>query len=257
MIKNLIVNGCSFTELAKDSDTPTWSETVLAHLNVDLYKNIAMGAAGNKYIAHSTIDLLEHERLTPEETLVLIMWSGLSRKDRAVSKDWWNYAQASGYPFGAQHVLGDLPNEEYTYWIFSGGMANSWNYNNVAKELFLTDYKTSSAEIMCKESLFYFKYLEDYLTLNKYRFKFTSFINYWIDGAIIKHGEFAMGHYCKHVPLYQNFDFSNWVFIDNEKNSFGELAKDMNQLDHTQHPTVIAHKYYAKEFIIPALKEIL
>lgn len=255
MIQNLVVNGCSFTEL--NQDYKSWSEHVADEFNVTTYKNLGMGGAGNRYIALSTIDYLEHAKLNPSSTVVVIMWSGLSRKDRAVSKDWWDYTQSNGYTFGAQFVLGESPNEEYTYWIFSGGMGNSWNYNTAAKELFSIDYKTSNAEIMCKESLFYFKYLEDYLTRNNYRFKFTSFINYWKDSNLIKYGEFGMGYHCKKVPLYQNFDFSNWVFINKDKGSFGELAKDTNQIDHTHHPTGLAHEQYAKQFVIPSLKEFL
>lgn len=255
MIKNLVVNGCSFTEL--NCEYKSWSEHVVDQLSVSTYKNLGMGGAGNRYIAQSTIDYLEHANLNPSTTAVVIMWSGPSRKDKAVSKQWWDYAQANDYKFGARFMLGPSPDEEYTYWLFSGGMGNSWNYNSVSRELFEIDYKTTDAQIMCKESLFYFKQLADYLDLNGYQYKFTSFVNYWHVKEKVFKGEFVIEHYCKNVPLYQTFDFSSWFFIDENKNTFGEFATNLNQIDHTRHPTGIAHEKFAQEFVIPALKEFV
>lgn len=255
MIKNLVANGCSFTGL--DKRYTSWSEVVADKLNVSTYKNLGMGGAGNRYIALSTIDYLEHANLNPSDTAVVIMWSGPSRKDIAVSKDWWDYVHANNYTFGAQFVLGPSPDEEYTYWVFSGGIASSWNNNSVARELFSSAYKSADAQVMCKESLTYFNLLSDYLTKHKYRFKFTSFINYWKSDELASHGEFNIGHYCQQVPSYQQFDFTNWLFVDSDKNSFGEFAQELQQIDSTYHPTGSAHQQYAENFVIPALKEFL
>lgn len=255
MIQNLVVNGCSFTSLNRDYKS--WSEYVADELNVTTYKNLGMGGAGNHYIAQGTIDYLEHADLDPAETLVLVMWSGPSRKDKLVTEHWWNHIKNNNYPFGAQFVSENYPNEEHNYWVFSGGAANSWNYNPVVKELFEIDYKTTDATIMCKESLVHFKRLTDYFSENKYHYKFTSFLNYWKPSFVVDYGEYGLDHHCKHIPLYQKFDFSNWFFTDNDKNTFGEFATSINEIDGTNHPTGIAHEQFATKFVIPSLKEIL
>ena len=55
MIKNLIVNGCSFTD---DRVVHTWAtELKKKYPEID-YHNIASGGAGNDYICNSTIDFL-------------------------------------------------------------------------------------------------------------------------------------------------------------------------------------------------------
>lgn len=261
VIKNLVVNGCSFSEIAKFPNTASWSQVVADWLGVDYYKNIAMGAAGNRYIAHSTIDLLEHENLNPTETLVLIMWSGISRKDIRMSKEWWEYVQNRGYPYGAQFVLGQYPNEEYTYWMFSGGGPQV--YNSTVSEFFEHRYKISDETIMCRESLEYFNLLAQYLEKRNYQYRFMSFVNYWNadywnkDSRIFKIGEYALNYYCSNNPMYKNFDFSKWIFIDDEKNSLGEYAWSTNQYDITNHPTDSAHQEYAEKFVIPKLKQEL
>lgn len=255
MIENLVVNGCSFTCL--DQRYKSWSEHVAEQLNVATYKNLGMGGAGNRYIAQSTIDYLEHANLNPGTTAIVIMWSGPSRKDKPVSKQWWDYVHDNGYTIGAQFWLGNPPMVELTYWVFSGGMANSWNYNSASRELFEMDYKTTDAQIMCKESLFYFKQLADYLDRNGYQYKFTSFLNYWNVKEEVVRGEFVIENHCKNLPLLHTFDFSHWFFIDENKNTFGEYATNLNQIDHTHHPTGLAHEQFAQEFVIPALKEFL
>jgi len=256
MIKNLVVNGCSFSELPKSPNTVTWSQVVADRLGVDYYNNIAMGGAGNRYIAYSTVDLLEHANLNPDDTLVLIMWSGPSRKDLRISEEWWNHIQNNGYPFGAQFILGDYPDEEYTYWAFSGGIGSSWNYNSTASELFKQQYKISNETIMCRESLEYFNLLAEYLEKHGYRYQFMSFINYWnAESELMQGGEYGLNHFCNNMPMYKNFDFSKWLFIDENKNSLGEYARSTNQYDITNHPTDSAHREYAEKFVIPKLKK--
>ena len=87
MIKNLIVNGCSFTYETPES----WATHLRWALDVPFYRNLAFSGAGNRYICDSTIEYLESNNFVPEDTLVVVMWSGVGRQDLRITKEWYDY----------------------------------------------------------------------------------------------------------------------------------------------------------------------
>lgn len=253
MIRDLIVNGCSFTEKKSSEDKP-WAEFVNDFFNFETCSNLAMGGAGNRYICERTIDYLEHWQTPTDELLVVIMWSGISRKDLQINQDYWNLLELHNYPFKAQTFY---PPNEKTYCVFSGGFAGSWAYNPITDELFKPHYKISSPEIMCKDSLGYFNRLSNYLENRKIKYVFTSYLNYWSFPDNVRYGDYVLEHHVGEFPCFKNFNFDNWLFLDNNKTCFGDHAVENNLFDHTNHPTEQAHKEFAEKFMIPKIKEII
>jgi hypothetical protein len=245
-IKNLVVNGCSFTD---DRECKTWASEV-ANSYPDLnYFNLASGAAGNNYILDSTINFLEQQRLDPNNTLVLIMWSGIGRKDMQISGEWW-YHLTKDYPVGRK--LNDC------YYIFSGGMSNSWRDNLTTRKIFDWYYKLSDPETLCQESLMNFLHLENYLQVRNYNYRLTNYVNCWNRGnqSNSNGGDYSIAYFSAKNPVYQNMDFTNWFFVNDQKECLSEFATNMGQLDETGHPTELAHKKFAQQVVNPVLKKL-
>lgn len=247
MITNLVVNGCSFTE------GNTWAQSVNATLKPNNYKNLARRGAGNFYISNSTINYLSTSNLDPANTLVIIMWSGSGRKDIRISGDWYYYLDKK-YSYQAKSFNGD----ESEYYLFSGGLSNSWMSNSTTKKVFEWAYKLSDPVTLCKDTLMHVVNLENYLKACGYQYWFASYVNQW--SAIIDHsplsGDYSVGHFLKDTPMYKNYNFDNWIFVDQERNCLGEFAAGLGQLDNTGHPTGIAHRMFAEQVIIPVLTDI-
>lgn len=246
MIKNLVINGCSFTD---ERHFETWATYLAQNFQLESYRNLAYKAAGNHYICNSTIHLLEQQMLNPAETMVIIMWSGTTRKDISVSGEWW-YELSKKWPASA------TLNDQH-YYLFSGGLFGDCK-NKTIKEIFHWLYKLVDPETICTDSLLNFINLENYLKRHGYQYKFTSFANYWNPNveSTFPGGDYSLGYFCRHIPLYKNFDFSHWFFINDQQDCLFELAQYNNQLDKTNHPTSIAHKQFVTETVIPLFDNI-
>lgn len=244
MFKNLIINGCSYTE-----GTHTWAQVVNNYYTPKIYKNFAKQGAGNFYISNSTIDYLESAQLTPADTMVIIMWSGTGRKDLRISGEWYYYFKDQGYGFQSHN------DNDSEYYIFSGGLTNSWTSNTELKKSFEWAYKLSDPTSLCKDSLVEMIKLENYLKYHGYQYRMASFLNYWstVESCTLISGDYCIPYFLKDILIYQNYDMNSWIFADDEHMCLGEYAKRLNELDSTGHPTAYAHRQFAEQVIIPQL----
>jgi hypothetical protein len=102
----------------------------------------------------------------------------------------------------------------------------------------------------CRESLVHFLNLENYLKVHGYQYKFTSYCNYWNGDEYNKFsGDYNISYFCQTLPIFKKFDFSNWFFLNDNKDCLGEYAHSINQMDETWHPTQLAHENFAKLFL--------
>jgi len=247
MIANLVINGCSYTQ------GNSWAQNVNAALKPKNYQNLAHQGAGNFYIANSTIDYLSSSDFDPAETLVIIMWSGSGRKDLRISGEWY-YFFMEQYMYGAKSFNGN----ESEYYLFSGGLANSWMADPTTKKVFDWAYKLSDPVSLCKDTLTHIVNLENYLRMHNYQYRFAGFVNQWSDTFDYSPicGDYSLGHFLADIPMYKNYSFDNWIFVDQARNCLGEFASGIGQLDSTMHPTSTAHKLFAEQVVIPALAVI-
>lgn len=247
MIKNLVVNGCSYTQ---DGELGRfWGQVLRDEVNPEHYCNLARGGAGNFYIANSTIEYLETQNLDPTETMVVVMWSGTGRKDMRIAGSWYYHLQE-------QYRYGVKAEQDDNYYIFSGGLTNSWTANSVTKEMFTWLYKVSDPQTLCKDSIMHFINLENYLKVKGYQYLFTSYCNYWNHDAESSpiSGDYSIGHFLKDSAVYKNFDFDNWFFVDSDQNCLGEFADSRGLMDSTRHPTHAAHEQFVQEVVVPRIR---
>lgn len=251
MIQNFIVNGCSYT--TKDLEYTCWADHVAEEMGFERYHNLALGAVGNHYISLSTIEFLSSANLDPHKTIVMIMWSGVGRKDILISKENVSYLRA-GYNWVPQrnNQLGNSK-DDVSYYLISGGQSGAWLKNSTVSGYFHNLYKLVDERCMAKESLFNFLALENYLKVRGYRYFFTNFMNIWSAQKLGHYGEYQINP--SDYVLSKDFDFSQWFFVDEQKNGFAEFALKRHQLI-GHHPSGIAHRDFAHEIVLPLLKGI-
>ena len=249
MIKNLIVNGCSYTERPNTG----WGSIVAEHTKPNVFHNLAMGGAGNFYIANSTIEYLEQAELDPSETLVLIMWSGTGRKDVRISGEWWFHLQQQycrSYRGTQVTVL-----QYESFYLFSTGMSGEWHKFSLIKDVFQDMYKLTDPVCLCKDSLANFINLDNYLYRKGYQYAMTSFVNYWDESqeSCAIGGDYSLAYFLKDTPMYKNFDRSHWFWINQQHDCLGEFAKNRNEFE-DMHPTDAGYRAFAEEIVLPYLE---
>jgi hypothetical protein len=137
-------------------------------------------------------------------------------------------------------------------------MAGSWKNYNISRNVFEHLYKITDPVDLGMQSLRYFIMLESYLKQRGYKFLFTSFINYWDTSkeyTDISVGEYNLGWLCKDQPIFKNFDFSNWIFINDDQDTIGEFSWD-DQSNGDAHPRDEMHQRFAKEIVLPRVQQI-
>lgn len=73
-----------------------------------------------------------------------------------------------------------------------------------------------------------------------------SYVNYWNRPKdwVSKNGDVGINNY--NVPLVNSVDFSDWLFLNENKDGLGEFAEQNNMLsDDLFHPSDEAHSLWA------------
>ena len=224
-MKKVLVNGCSFSR-----GPISWPYRLQEYKNFEL-TNLALAGAGNTYIHESTVNELAYRNYD----LVIIMWSGLSRVDYKVENIslFEDSINTSKY----QKTQNDwpekiiIPANDQDYidddWLFSGG-PNSVFATNRSFEFFKNMYKYMGHSQFAYHSIQKIISLQNFLKTQNIKYLFTFYMDY-IDEL-------------KATGLYKFLDLSN---IYCEKNIF-EIAKELEDLDKTNHPKLNTHTQWAK-----------
>jgi hypothetical protein len=253
MIKNFIANGASYTEYVNHPEQiiKTWATYLAQELSVENHVNLASSGVGNDYVCHSTINYLEANNLDPKDTLVIVMWPGSDRIDVPISQDWYKHIKFGEYSC--------CKTDGTSHWISSGGMCASWKNSKISRSTFDNLYRITDPMDLCMQSLRYFVLLESYLQHRGYKFLFTSGVNHWKNNkkySDLIAFEFNFGYYCKDQPIYKNFDFSNWLFINDKKDCLGEFASVDMTKHNGFHPSDEMHQRFAREIVLPRVQQI-
>jgi hypothetical protein len=245
--KNLIVSGCSFTEETKIRTS--WASYVKDYLEISNYVNLGRSAAGNFYICNSIIDEIQKNNYAPDDTLVLVMWSGPGRIDLRLAYDILSLIR---YPY--KQVSYELDKN----YLFSSGLSNSWKTYPDVHPIFQPLYLNSDHHSLAKDTLMHITNLENFLLVNKIQFKFMSFCNIWDDkNECIPTGCPSLGHFAKGTAALDKINFKNWIFADKQKNCIYEHSKQFGLLEPDGfHPTREGHKRFANEVILQYLENL-
>jgi hypothetical protein len=223
MIKNVLVNGCSFSR-----GPESWPYYLQKNLNFNLI-NLAQSAAGNFYIHNTTIS----EIFQRSYDLVIIMWSGVQRVDVQVEDiSLFKQSVATSY---SQSKLNDWPDkivypindQDYVEknWVFSCG--NSDEYLKSIK-FADTNYRYVGIDQSIQQSLIHMISLQSVLKQMNIPYLFTFYRNY-------------IPMLEKHF-LFHHLDTAN-MYIDH---NIKDLADKHNSFySDGQHPSSMIHKMWA------------
>lgn len=207
---NLLVSGCSFTGPGfHDLSDGTWSLPLARLGNIT---NLAVPGAGNEYIADSVIN---HVLSGKPVDMVLVMWTGLQRQDflidPAVQDD---------------HKMPMLTVRENVRFSPAGGMQDfpSAATARAKKEMFTIGNEL----VFAYRGLMQIIKLEHFLKARGIPYLFMSYINYWNDEDYIVNSNFGVNKYHTLAELAKSIDFSNWVFYNDHRDGYYEVAKELN-----------------------------
>jgi hypothetical protein len=232
-MKKSLTSGCSFT-------SGQWEEVLNNHFQ---HYDMACPAAGNKYIADSVIHKVNQDNYD----VVLVMWSGLTRLDVPVTDITYfnNYFSKSNESLSAG-----------TRYIMSGGAVGGWTENPMAKLLFENTYKFTHYQDLALLSILEMLKLQNFLKAKNIRYYFMSYMNYWNQPKEWLSGNLDQGlnNYPALNDLLREIDWSNWIFLNNNKDSVYELALQNNDFcDDNFHPGTSTQKQWG-EIVLDRLR---
>ena len=86
--KNLLASGCSFTYNNSTTDLCSWPYYLRDLGNFEAVYNVAQSGAGTTHIFNSIVNEIEtNSKINPDDTQVIVMWSGLTRTDTIATQD--------------------------------------------------------------------------------------------------------------------------------------------------------------------------
>ena len=240
-----MIGGCSFTQ------TPVnhlnWSVYLRNEIPGVNYINHARSGAGNNYIADSMIKHLLSAQPDPRETLVMVMWTGVSRVDFNISSEYhdslidWNSKE----------------NSNHTRYVYSTGVAGDWP--SLPKSLFKEVYKAMDNRALASNTLFQIVSLRNFLENHGYTYKFMSYVNYWQDSPewYSPNLDFSITHYAQGDPLLYDLG-EQWIWVNERKDCLYEFAKSRNMLlDDGFHPTQQAQEMFFDQIVKPHIEGYL
>ena len=259
MIKNLVVSGCSFTSAKFGWQQQTFA-AIQTKFDINLQlANLAKAGAGNFYIADSLTYFLSKNNFDPAETLVIVMWSGVNRKDIPVSKEFYDLIIDTFEGI----KINDL------HYLISGGQIGSWQseflhprgktYRWLIRPVFENLYKSSDEFSMAHSTLTNIFNTKNFLENKGYPYRFMSYVNYWNnlpDPIVSDTLDFNIPYYAPDHPLLNKLG-DNWIWTDDKKNCLYEYAKQRNLLaDDNFHPNKECHKEFTDNIIMPSIERI-
>jgi hypothetical protein len=233
MNKILIANGCSFTaghgidpnnvEECKEAAWPRW---VADHYNYN-WVNMAIGGSGNEQISRTTIitlsNLIEIDKVNPEDIIVCILWSGFDRYE------YWSNKQGIHRSVSLNSkVLGSFSYEAKKY-VEARSIMEPDNYSN---------YK----------NLYYIYTLAKFLDSYKIKYYFGNAIREFTQLHEFEAHPNLINEYSNLLNLYGNRKYSHLGFFDKDK-VYKYILKDMPRTPDGFHWQIDGQKKYAMHFI--------
>jgi hypothetical protein len=234
-IKNLIVSGCSFTFNDSLFTPVTWPYYLRDLGGFEQVYDTSLPGSGNYHIASSLQLALELDPLDPEESLVIVMWSGNDRDDYLCPES----NNSNKYPFEFRYSKNVITG------ITGGSDPESMgNIKQGLKEL--ADTKTP--ESRAYENYLLTIGLKNYLENNNYRYLFLDYIDRTLPSRT---WDFPIE---KHLPkqLAEKYKSSKTDIVS--PHTFA-LKNDLCYLDNF-HPSPDGHLEWTRQILIPHLKTI-
>jgi len=260
-MKHIVTSGCSFS----DRHVGTWPHHLVSKVDATVHVD-GLSSAGNSWIAKSAIHrahLLLTSGVAPEDITIIVMWSGIDRKDLFVSAaetPCYNNLISTKGPnpvnfidqpedimYESNHTDGYLVGTPHCYF-------ENKHIQHIKQELAVNYF---SDEAMAIESY------ENFLRLQWFcESKHIALVN-------MTFSELLMYPYYNHMlpvltkityrniePLYDMIDFSKWLFWQ-ETGGLFEYTRD-NKLKFRsdgQHPDDSSHRHFVENVLMKHLIE--
>lgn len=277
-IKHLVTSGCSFSQNDCSAEARRWPYFLSDLLGTTLY-NRGHGGAGNTWISKSAIyqtQKLLDDGIDAKEILVVVMWSGIDRKDLFI--DYGGAIQeyremANEQPKGwneAGYIVNFLDYEPNCYSPKSTAFGDGYLMGAVGPKggPVVSKFKKDLSRFYSRQSLAIESY-ENFLRLqwfcdskgialvNQTYMDILHYptVNVWSSHAP-KEIRLTKDLYRNVLPLYNMIDFNKWLFWKDTSGLY-EYTKE-NQLDFQRdgvHPATDSHKHYVDNFLFAALAE--
>jgi hypothetical protein len=242
----LIAGGCSFTQVP--GTYKNWPIFLRDKLNIPAFF-VGAGSSGNDFISRRVISQTSQALLKykPEELLVGVMWSGVSRKSFYFSDDPIDHFKFT--PYISKESMEDAYANPNT--VVMGGVKNTYfvnpHYNDeLSKTYYKTYHDTVGALI---ETIEHILRLQWFLKLNNIKYFFTEYSN---DSFTTNHRDLHSHPDVKY--LYDQIDFNNFLPVENMewwiRNESGIPYIDIRD----NHPIDEMSSDFCDKIIIPHIK---
>jgi hypothetical protein len=231
-IKNLIVSGCSFTYNNHETSAVTWPYYLQDLGGFKQVFDCSMPGAGNSHIANSLQWAIEVDNPDPNDSLIIVMWSGNDRDDYICPEE-----NNRPYPFKFN----------YNNNVFSGITGGSHgDSSGNTKEGLVALGKTKTVESRAIENYLIISSLYNFLQNKGYKFLF---LNYADRSLPARHLDFDIFPY---LPNSVHFNFKSMIESVVDPYTY-TLKNDLLDLDDF-HPSPDGHLDWTKQVLIPHLK---
>lgn len=161
--KYLVVSGCSFTYNNSETAASTWPYIFKSLGGFDEVLDCSLPGGGNYHISNSLIWGLVNEKPDPDDTLVVVMWSGNDRDDCMMSS-----LNLNDYPMSFYYSNDAVSG-------ITGGFTDQNSGN--CKQGIDVFRKIKSEESRAIENYLYMLQLHTWLSANGYRFVFVDYLD--------------------------------------------------------------------------------
>lgn len=249
MNKILITSGCSFSEcFHKFLDT--WPRHLARLFPEYEHKSYAMGSQGNGLISRSIIYAVSEALKThkPEDILVGVMWSGLSRVDYRMAPEHINFENnIDGWMTNPTKFMKEH-DEVKNAWVI---LNSHWKIKE-AQVYYSTFFDDIGASIYSIEHILRTQW---FLKINNIKYFFTDFTN-----ENIVYDENMSHPEIKY--LYDQIDRTQYLPVRSQHDWLCDNSKFLHQWSPEKiskkypiHPTTDQHKEFTDNVIYPWLKE--
>ena len=267
-MKHIVTSGCSFSEKGEH----TWPYHLTRLIDTKVYTS-GLSSAGNSWIAKTAIhqtQLLLDDGISPTDITVIVMWSGIDRKDLFVSaKETANFHKlvlpGSGRSAAINPVnfLGTKPDETYAHSTVDGYLLGSISASflnnhiqNVKKDLIMPFFSNESLAIESYENFLRLQWYCQSKNIKLLNLTFLDIMHYPSGIFDFDNRVLTKDLYRNITPLYNMIDFDNWLFWKDTGGMY-EYTRD-NKLAFNadkQHPAAASHEYFVDNFLIPELTD--
>ena len=261
-MKHIITSGCSFSEKGDRS----WPNH-LAKLPETKVYTLGLASSGNSWIAKTAINQahsLLQDGIDASDMLMIVMWSGIDRKDLFISAretpDFNALVLSDRGEAAAINPVSFIDPTVDDFYVSSDidgylvGSMNAYfdneNIRKAKKDLIMPFFSDESLAIESYENFLRLQWFCKSNQIKLVNLTYMDIMHY----PSLPPATLTKYRYRNIRPLHDMLDFSDWLFWKDTGGMY-EYARDNNLVFESDkvHPAQSAHSYFVDNFLMPAL----